>query len=103
MEKDLDREVDRMLSELLDVIRERGFTQLEVQEALGWGCSYISQLLTKQKSLRVKQVFLILGVVNVEPAEFFSRMYGEHAPSARELAVRRLRMLARALWPRRGS
>ncbi len=77
----IEREVERMLTRLRNVIRERGFTQLEVQEALGWGRSYISQLLTKQKSLRVEQVLMILSVVNVEPAEFFGELYelGEHA------------------------
>ena len=38
----LERELDRVLTLLRNKIRERGFTQLEVQEALGWGRSYIS-------------------------------------------------------------
>ncbi|MEM7353121.1 MAG: helix-turn-helix transcriptional regulator [Acidobacteriota bacterium] len=61
-------------------IRERGFTQLEVQEALGWGRSYISQLLTKQKSLRIEQVLLILNVIGVEASDFFDELY-RFAPS----------------------
>ncbi len=74
------RELDRVLTLLRNKIRERGFTQLEVQEALGWGRSYISQLLTKQKSLRVEQVLLILDVIGVDPAEFFGELY--HFPEA---------------------
>ena len=80
-----DRELDRVLTLLRNKIRERGFTQLEVQEALSWGRSYISQLLTKQKSLRVEQVLLILEVIGVEPGEFFGELY--HFPQA-EMAMR---------------
>ena len=35
----VDRELDRVLTLLRNKIRERGFTQLEVQEALSWGRS----------------------------------------------------------------
>lgn len=68
-------EVDRYLTLLRNKIRERGYTQLQVQESLGWGRSYISQLLTRQKALRVEQVLLILGVIGVEPGEFFGELY----------------------------
>jgi len=71
----VERELDRVLTLLRNKIRERGFTQLEVQEALGWGRSYISQLLTKQKSLRIEQVLLILNVIGVDPSAFFSELY----------------------------
>ena len=57
--KTIDREMDRYLTLLRDKIRVQGFTQLEVQQALGWGRSYISQLLTKQKGLRVSVISLI--------------------------------------------
>ncbi|MEM7350455.1 MAG: helix-turn-helix transcriptional regulator [Acidobacteriota bacterium] len=73
----VDHEVDRCLTLLRDRIRERGFTQLEVQETLSWGRSYISQLLTKQKKLRVEQVLQILAVIGVDPAEFFADLYGK--------------------------
>lgn len=78
----IDRDLDRILTRLRNLIRERGFTQLEVQEQLGWGRSYISQLLTKQKSLRVEQVLLILNVINADAAEFFGDVYqiGEGHP-----------------------
>ena len=42
---------------------------------LGWGRSYISQLLTKQKSLRIEQVLLILDVIGVDPGDFFAELY----------------------------
>ena len=71
----VETEVDRYLTLLRNKIRERGFTQLQVQESLGWGRSYISQLLTKQKALRVEQVLLVLSVVGIDPREFFQELY----------------------------
>ncbi len=70
--RQVEAEVDRYLVLLGNKIRQRGYTQLEVQRELRWGRSYISQLLTKQKSLRVEQVLLILKVIGVDPAEFFA-------------------------------
>lgn len=71
----MEREVDRVLTLLRNKIRENGFTQLQVQSSLSWGRSYISQLLTKQKALRVEQVLLILEAVGANPAEFFAELY----------------------------
>lgn len=71
----VERDLDRILTLLRNKIREKGFTQLEVQNALNWGRSYISQLLTKQKSLRVEQIHMILDVIGVEPAEFYGELY----------------------------
>lgn len=71
----VEKEIDRILTLLRNKIRERGFTQLQVQAELDWGRSYISQLLTKQKSLRVEQVLLILDVIGIEPADFYAELY----------------------------
>ena len=71
----LDHEIDRTLDLLRFKMQERGFTQLTVQDRLGWGRSYISQLFTKQKGLRVDQVLRILDVIGVEPAEFYVELY----------------------------
>ena len=83
--RQVDAELDRYLTLLGNMIRQRGYTQLEVQQVLGWGRSYISQLVTKQKSLRVEQVLLILEVIGVDAAEFFSELYAQpgssYAPS----------------------
>ena len=70
-----ERELDRCLTLLRNRIRQKGFTQLEVQKALGWGRSYISQLLTKQKELRYKQILLMLDVIGVSPEEFFAELF----------------------------
>ena len=96
----IDREVDRYLTLLRNKIREKGFTQLEVQEALGWGRSYISQLLTKQKTLRLEQVLLILNVIGIEPRAFFGELYGadlRQPPLASPAAYQELEQMRRML------
>ena len=70
-----DREVENCLTLLRNLIRQKGFTQLDVQQALGWGRSYISQLLTKQKALRYEQILLMLNVIGVSPEEFFAELF----------------------------
>ncbi len=57
-----------------------------MQAELGWGRSYISQLLTRQKCLRMEQVLLILGVIGIQPAEFFSELYLAQPYGAEHLA-----------------
>ena len=68
-------EINRYLSLLRTLIRERGYTQLEVQAQLSWGRSYISQLLTRAKTFRVDQVLSILKVIGVSPEAFFAQLY----------------------------
>ncbi len=57
-------------------IHEQTFTDLEVEEVLGWDRGHIQQLMTGRKSLHVEEVLSILGVVGVEPGEFFAELYG---------------------------
>ena len=71
----VDRDLYRIITALRNRIRAQGYTQLEVQEVLGWGRSYISQLLTRQKALRIEQILQILLVINVAPADFFDEIY----------------------------
>ena len=71
----IEEEVDRVLKALRHKIYDQRFTQLEVQEALSWGRTYISQLMTRQKKLRVDQVLSILSVIGIGPREFFAELY----------------------------
>lgn len=83
----VERDIERVLTLLRNKIRERNLTQLQVQDALGWGRSYISQLLTKQKSLRVEQVLKILQVIGVSPTEFFGELFYQQQPVPPAAAV----------------
>lgn len=73
--EDVEREIDRVMELVMTKIRERGFTQIKVQERLGWGRNYISHLVGKSKHLRVEQVLAILSALEVDPAEFFFELY----------------------------
>ena len=75
-----EKEVDRMLKLLREKIRDQGFTQLKVQEGLGWGRTYISQLFRKQKSLRYDQILSILDVIGIPADEYFAEFYGLSNP-----------------------
>ncbi len=72
--------VHELVTPILDLlagkIRERGFTELEVEETLGWDRRHIQQLKAGRKRPRVGEVLSILEVVGVEPAELFAELYG---------------------------
>ena len=79
----VDPEVEGILMLLRLKIKNRGFTQVEIQEALNWKGSYVSQLLSRNKSLRVEQVLQIVAVIGVEPFGFFCNVFrqpGQEVP-----------------------
>ncbi len=65
-----------ILTLLCAKIREQGFTELEVEEALSWDRKHIRQLTFGMKGLRVEEVLSILGAIGVEPRAFYSELYG---------------------------
>ncbi len=71
----VDQDLDRVLTLLKARMRDRGYTQLEVQEHLGWGRSYISQLVNRDKSIRVDQLLAILNVIGVKAEDFWAEIY----------------------------
>jgi transcriptional regulator with XRE-family HTH domain len=74
--RDVKGDLTRIRDTLRRYIRVQGFTQMEVQEALGWGRSYISQMLGAQVPIRVEQVLQILKIIDVKPEVFFGEVYG---------------------------
>jgi len=73
--------VQEVLDLVAQIMRRRKKTQLEIQEKLGWGRSYISQLMTSQKSLRLDQLFTLLDALEVRPPMFFAELYGLEPPA----------------------
>ncbi len=92
--KQVERDMNRCLTLVRDKIRETGFTQREVEQALSWGRSYISQLFTGTKKLRLEQVLSILGVIEVDPAQFFGELFrpGSPGPGRQDPGARGARM-----------
>ncbi len=70
-------ELLRARGTLREVIRNSPLTQSEIQARLGWGRTYITQLLNGQKSLRLEQLLRILAALGVAPGEFFRSLYGQ--------------------------
>ena len=81
-------EVTKAIQLLRSTIHEHGFTQLKIQQARGWGRTYISQLFRQQKSLRFDQILEILHTVGRDPGAFFAELFGETSPRAPEHALR---------------
>lgn len=70
------KSVAPFLALLGEKIRQRGFTELEVEEALSWDRAHLQQLMVGLKNLHVDEMHQILGVIGVEPKEFFADLYG---------------------------
>ncbi len=77
IEKLVSAQVTELAKVLTDKITKQDFTQEQVQRKLGWGRTYISQLRTGQKSLRVNQILKILLVIGIEPREFCAEIFPE--------------------------
>lgn len=80
MKPDVESILETTLSLLRTKIREKGFTQVAVQDALGWKGSYISQLFNRTKSLRVEQLLQMLAVIEVDPIAFLFEVYRRPLP-----------------------
>ena len=95
MTVNVDADLERILTLLRAEMKRRGFTQVDVQNALGWKGSYISQLFLKHKELRVRQLLQILAVIGHDPVTFmcdaFEQSQPEIDPSAPHEALRHLK------------
>ncbi len=72
----VDESVAPFLTLLGEKIRQQGFTELEVEEALSWDPSHIRQLASELEGLRVAEVLQVLGALGVEPSALFTKLYG---------------------------
>lgn len=84
----VDSEAGRYLALLQSKIRQRGYSEPEVQERLGWGRKCIARLAKQPKRLRMKQVFMILEAIGIEPVEFFQELYGRTVAAPRNPQLR---------------
>ncbi len=82
-------ELLRARGTLREVIRSSPLTQSEIQARLGWGRTYITQLLNGQKSLRLEQLLRILAALGVAPGEFFRSLYEQAGLPPAAAGVRR--------------
>ena len=72
----VEQDLERFSKRLDEVIREQGYTPLEVEEKLGWRRGHISQRSSRHKSLHFAEVLRILDLIKVEPADFWGSVFG---------------------------
>ncbi|MCP4653841.1 MAG: helix-turn-helix transcriptional regulator, partial [bacterium] len=64
-----ERQLSEVLQRLLEKIREAGFTQVGVEQKLGWKRHRMSSLVRGKTALRVDHLFAICEVIGVLPRE----------------------------------
>ncbi|HEX9737298.1 MAG TPA: helix-turn-helix transcriptional regulator [Thermoanaerobaculia bacterium] len=68
---DVEEEVSRHLQALRYVLKASGWTQVRVQQRLGWRQRHVSDLLNRKKILTFEELFAILDLIGYTPAEYF--------------------------------
>ena len=82
MESEVEVQVDRVCEALREVIRRKKSSLRQVEQVLGQGRGYMSQLLGGNVDIKLKHVFSVLAVIGVDPDEFFLNVYSRSDPVA---------------------
>ena len=77
----IDDEVRRATKLLETVMQAAGLTRKDLDQRLGAGPGYVSQVLTGRMELKLRHVLSILRALEVEPSVFFQTLYPENRPS----------------------
>lgn len=74
----IEDEVRRATKLLETVMQAAGLTRKELDQRLGAGPGYVSQVLTGRMELKFRHVLAILRALDVEPNVFFQTLYPEN-------------------------
>jgi transcriptional regulator with XRE-family HTH domain len=77
----IDDEVRRATKLLETVMQAAGMTRKDLDQKLGAGPGYISQVLTGRMELKFRHILAILRSLEVEPSIFFQTLYPEDRPA----------------------
>jgi transcriptional regulator with XRE-family HTH domain len=78
----IDEEVRRATKLLETVMQAAGVTRKQLDQRLGAGPGYVSQVLTGRMELKLRHILAILRALDVEPSVYFQTLYPEgRAPS----------------------
>jgi transcriptional regulator with XRE-family HTH domain len=77
----IDDDVRRATKLLETVMQAAGLTRKDLDQRLGAGPGYVSQVLTGRMELKFRHVLAILHALDVEPSVFFQTLYPEDRPS----------------------
>jgi transcriptional regulator with XRE-family HTH domain len=78
----IDDEVRRATKLLETVMQAAGMTRKDLDQKLGAGPGYVSQVLTGRMELKFRHILAILRALDVEPSVFFQTLYPENRPSS---------------------
>jgi hypothetical protein len=77
----IDDEVRRATKLLETVMQAAGLTRKDLDQKLGAGPGYVSQVLTGRMELKFRHILAVLRAIEVEPGVFFQTLYPENRPS----------------------
>ena len=78
----IEDEVRRATKLLETVMQAAGLTRKELDQRLGAGPGYVSQVLTGRMELKFRHVLAILHALDVDPSVFFQTLYPGDRPSS---------------------
>lgn len=76
----IEDEVRRATKLLETVMQASGLTRKELDQRLGAGPGYVSQVLTGRMELKFRHILAVLRALDVEPSVFFQTLYPENRP-----------------------
>jgi transcriptional regulator with XRE-family HTH domain len=77
----IEDEVRRATKLLETVMQAAGLTRKDLDQKLGAGPGYVSQVLTGRMELKMRHILAILRALDIEPSLFFQTLYPEARPS----------------------
>lgn len=83
----IEDEVRRATKLLETVMQAAGLTRKELDQRLGAGPGYISQVLTGRMELKFRHVLAILQALEVDPSVFFQTLYPGDRPSSDQVVM----------------
>jgi len=78
----IDDDVRRATKLLETVMQAAGLTRKDLDQKLGAGPGYVSQVLTGRMELKFRHILAILRALEIEPSIFFQTLYPEDRPSS---------------------
>src|SRR6185436_17419893 len=78
----IDDEVRRATKLLETVMQASGMTRKDLDQKLGAGPGYVSQVLTGRMELKFRHILAILHALDVEPSVYFQTLYPENRPTS---------------------
>src|SRR5262245_58447431 len=83
----VEEEVRRATKLLETVMQAAGLTRKELDQRLGAGPGYVSQVLTGRMELKLRHILAILQVLDVDPSIFFQTLYPGDRPSSDQVVM----------------